>query len=101
MAYEKLIAFALAGVLGASASSAVENEKKPDSWRKKDDDKYKDRAKVEKCFGVAKAGQNDCASAIDAHSCAGQADADLSPTDWKYVVKGTCEQIGGKLDRAK
>jgi uncharacterized membrane protein len=51
----------------------------------------------EKCFGVAKAGQNDCANATGTHSCAGQARADMAPEDWKYVAKGTCDQLGGKL----
>jgi uncharacterized membrane protein len=55
----------------------------------------------EKCFGVAKAGQNDCASANGSHSCAGQAKTDMSPTEWKYVAKGTCEKAGGKLSAPK
>ena len=49
----------------------------------------------EKCLGVAKAGQNDCASA--AHSCAGQAKADNLPAEWKFVPKGECEKMGGKV----
>ncbi|GAA3727523.1 BufA1 family periplasmic bufferin-type metallophore [Sphingorhabdus rigui] len=55
-----------------------------------------DKASKEKCFGVAKAGANDCASADGSHSCAGQAKADNNPYDWKYVAKGTCEKVGGK-----
>lgn len=51
----------------------------------------------EKCFGVAKAGANDCASSNGSHSCAGQAKKDMDPTDWKYVAKGTCEGMKGKL----
>ena len=50
----------------------------------------------EKCFGIAKAGQNDCAPANGSHSCSGQAKMDNSPADWKYVAKGTCEKAGGK-----
>ncbi|MEP6503626.1 MAG: DUF2282 domain-containing protein [Betaproteobacteria bacterium] len=50
----------------------------------------------EKCYGVAKAGQNDCSSATGAHSCAGQAKADMAADDWKYVAKGTCKSLGGK-----
>ena len=50
----------------------------------------------EKCFGIAKAGQNDCAAANGTHSCAGQAKVDNAPTEWKYVAKGTCEKAGGK-----
>ncbi len=49
----------------------------------------------EKCFGVAKAGQNDCAAADGSHSCAGQAKADKDANDWKYVAKGTCDKLGG------
>jgi uncharacterized membrane protein len=52
----------------------------------------------EKCFGIAKAGQNDCAAG--AHSCAGQAKTDNAADDWKYVAKGTCEKMGGSLKAA-
>ena len=54
----------------------------------------------EKCFGIAKAGQNDCATANGTHSCAGQSKADNSPNEWKYVAKGSCEKNGGKLTAA-
>jgi mercuric ion transport protein len=50
---------------------------------------------TEMCFGIAKAGQNDCATAK--HSCNGQATVDNAPDDFKYVPNGTCEKIGGKL----
>ena len=49
----------------------------------------------EKCYGIAKAGQNDCGTAT--HGCAGMATADNSPAEWKFVPKGTCEKAGGKL----
>ncbi len=49
----------------------------------------------EKCYGVAKAGQNDCASANGTHSCAGQAKTDNAKEEWKYVAKGTCAKAGG------
>ena len=54
-----------------------------------------DAAGKEKCLGVAAAGQNDCAG--NAHSCAGQAKNDKDPKEWKYVPKGECEKMGGKL----
>ena len=47
----------------------------------------------DKCYGVAKAGMNDCGTAK--HGCAGQSKADNDATEWKYVAKGTCEKIGG------
>lgn len=49
----------------------------------------------EKCFGIAKAGQNDCASINGAHSCAGQSKVDMDKTEWKYVAKGTCKSLKG------
>lgn len=55
----------------------------------------------EKCYGVAKKGANDCGSATGTHSCAGQARADNLPEEWKFVPKGTCEQMGGKLKYVK
>ena len=49
----------------------------------------------EKCYGVAKAGQNDCGTAK--HACAGEgAKTDNDPGEWKYVAKGTCQAMGGK-----
>jgi uncharacterized membrane protein len=51
----------------------------------------------EKCYGVAKAGKNDCANTSGTHSCAGQSKMDNSPEDWKYVAKGSCEKMGGKM----
>jgi uncharacterized membrane protein len=51
----------------------------------------------DKCYGVTKAGANDCASASGSHSCAGTATKDNDPGDWKYVEKGTCEKMGGMM----
>jgi uncharacterized membrane protein len=51
-------------------------------------------AEKEKCYGVAKAGQNDCGTAH--HTCAGKAKKDNAADEWKYVPKGTCEKVGGK-----
>lgn len=44
---------------------------------------------MEKCFGIAKAGQNDCA-AEGSNSCAGTSKVDFDPLGWKLVKKGTC-----------
>ena len=49
----------------------------------------------EKCFGIAKAGQNDCASISGSHSCAGQSKVDMDKMEWKYVAKGTCKDLKG------
>jgi len=52
-----------------------------------------DKGAKEKCYGIAKAGQNDCGTAT--HTCAGKATRDKAPDEWKYVPKGTCEKVGG------
>lgn len=49
----------------------------------------------EKCYGIASAGQNDCASLSGSHSCAGQSKASNAPEDWRYVAKGACAKMGG------
>ena len=75
-----LLQSALAGVLalglapGAHAQSQGKEEK-------------------EKCYGIAKAGQNDCGTAK--HTCAGKSTKSNAPDEWKYVPKGTCAQLGG------
>jgi len=51
----------------------------------------------EKCYGVAMAGQNDCANLAGTHSCAGQSAVDNDSGEWKLVAKGTCEDLGGLL----
>lgn len=81
---QALIAAALATVCAASVGSATAAAAASAS------------AEKEKCFGIAKAGQNDCAAANGAHSCAGQSKTDNGAAEWKYVAKGTCEKAGGK-----
>jgi uncharacterized membrane protein len=51
------------------------------------------RMPVEKCYGVAKAGKNDCQT--NTSSCAGTSKADNQPDAWIAVPKGTCEKIVG------
>lgn len=77
-----LLSAAMAGVIAAGMTTAAFAEAKIDK---------------EKCYGVAKAGKNDCASADGSHSCAGQAKVDNQSNEWKYVAKGECEGMGGKL----
>ncbi|SKA22451.1 Uncharacterized membrane protein [Enhydrobacter aerosaccus] len=51
---------------------------------------------MEKCFGVAKAGKNDCQT--DHSSCAGTSKTDGQTDAWISVPKGVCQKIvGGKL----
>jgi uncharacterized membrane protein len=50
-------------------------------------------AATEKCYGIAKAGKNDCAS--NGHSCAGQSKAEANGKEWVKLPAGTCERIVG------
>lgn len=72
----------LAGLLAASvtaglATAASAQAKKP---------------ATEKCFGVAKAGKNDCAAGAGT-SCAGTSTKDYQGNAWKLVKAGTCLSI--------
>lgn len=56
---------------------------------------------TEKCYGVVKAGQNDCAAADGSHSCAGHAGTDASGQEWVNVPKGLCDKlVNGSLEPA-
>ena len=84
---ELMIRSAIAGVLAAGVtlgSSALAQNKDQ-----------------EKCWGVSKAGQNDCGSNATAHSCAGHSKANYDPNDFKVVKAGTCVQMGGSLVQGK
>jgi len=48
---------------------------------------------AEKCYGIAKAGLNDCQTA--SHSCAGTSTKDMDHASWIYVPAGTCDKIAG------
>ncbi|MDE1184795.1 DUF2282 domain-containing protein [Paraburkholderia sp.] len=76
---QALVAAALAGLATASITVANAEEKV-------------------QCYGIAKAGQNDCASKTGVHSCSGEAKVDNDKGDFKTVPKGTCKKLGGKID---
>jgi uncharacterized membrane protein len=87
MTQKPIVAAAIAGLfaLGAAGGAAL----------------AQDKMGQEKCWGVAKAGQNDCGSNKTAHSCAGQSKKDYDPNDFKTVKAGTCVQMGGSLEQGK
>lgn len=73
------VALAVSGAIAEKASAAS-------------DDK-------EKCYGVVKAGHNDCADATKKHSCMGQAMTDGGGEEWVAVPAGLCERlVGGSLE---
>lgn len=78
-----VVASAMAAALAMTAIPAAQAKEKP-----------------EKCFGIAKAGQNDCATANG--SCAGTSAQDGQKDAFIYVPKGSCEKIvGGSLKSEK
>lgn len=81
-----LISSAFAALIAGNASAQVHPEKAAYPY--------------EKCYGVSKAGMNDCFTA--ANSCAGTVDRDNKPDAWIYVPKGTCLRItGARLEPPK
>lgn len=53
-------------------------------------------AGMEKCYGIAKAGMNDCGTAT--HGCSGESKLDRDKNNWMLVPSGTCKKIvGGSL----
>jgi len=57
-------------------------------------------SKNEKCYGISKAGENDCA-ASNSNTCAGTSKVDYDPLAWKLVPKGTCEAMEVTLKDGK
>lgn len=75
------VAVAVAGLAASGASHAQE-------------------AKMEKCYGIAKAGKNDCQTATS--SCAGTSRTDRQSDAFIAVPAGTCAKItGGSLTPIK
>jgi len=54
------------------------------------------QAAKEHCYGIAKAGQNDCAAGPGT-TCAGTSKVDFQGNAWKAVDAGTCLKMGGSL----
>jgi len=55
-----------------------------------------DVPQMEKCYGIVKAGKNDCQT--NSNACAGTAKKDGQKDAWLYLPKGSCEKIvGGSL----
>jgi len=69
-----LTASALAAIAVAAVAGAAQAEKAP---------------AMEKCYGIAKAGKNDC-KAGPGTSCAGSSTSDYQGNAWKLVPQGTC-----------
>lgn len=49
------------------------------------------QSNMEKCYGIVKAGLNDCETSNS--SCAGSSKKDAQPDAFLFVPKGTCDKI--------
>jgi uncharacterized membrane protein len=52
----------------------------------------------ERCFGIVRAGKNDCGTSK--HACAGHAPRDAASDEWLLLPAGTCAKIVGGTDNA-
>jgi uncharacterized membrane protein len=84
-----IIASAVATALSLSLGATAQSGPAP-----------KPQFEAERCYGVAKAGKNDCQTANS--SCAGTSKRDGQGDAWIYVPAGTCDRIvGGSLQARK
>ena len=80
----------LSAMFGAAAMAVIGNAAfAADSMAKP----MADKPAAEKCYGVAKAGKNDCANGV--HSCAGQATKDMDKSSFVEVPAGVCAKLSG------
>ena len=80
-----LIASAVAAALSLPLISDAQNGPAP-----------KPKFEAEKCYGIAKAGKNDCQTANS--SCAGTSKRDSQGDAWIYMPSGACGKVvGGSL----
>jgi uncharacterized membrane protein len=56
-------------------------------------------ATTETCYGIAKAGANECAT--PRHACSGLSTRDNDPNEWISVPAGACLKRGGSLKPPK
>jgi uncharacterized membrane protein len=86
-----LTAIVALGVAQADAASTPATSPKPAKMLKG----------MEKCFGIAKAGMNDCGTPTNT-GCAGSSKVDSDKGAWIYLPKGTCNKIvGGSTKEGK
>lgn len=80
-----IIASAMAAVVSAGLSTGAVAADKP---------------KMEKCYGIVKAGKNDC-GIPGANACSAQVHVDNDPKAWIFLPKGSCDKITGASTEPK
>lgn len=61
--------------------------------------KASEKPPVEKCYGIAKKGMNQCADLLHKHTCEAMSPVDGDPNEWIFVLQGTCHKIVGGVKR--
>ena len=85
-----MVAGAFAAALGSLTAAIPASAADPQMQKMMDDAKASIQAgKMEKCYGVALKGKNDCEAGAGT-TCAGSSTVDYQATAFKVVAKGTC-----------
>jgi len=91
---KKLVTLTALGML-ALTSACNEKQEEAQATSSNSDDE------MVKCYGIAKKGKNDCASASGKHGCDGEATEDNDPCEWILVTKSDCESQSGTVGPEK
>jgi uncharacterized membrane protein len=88
--HKKIIINAIAAVLamGLNTASAAANQAQPAPMPPMPAPEG-----MEKCYGVAKAGMNDCGTS--SHNCSGESKADRDSEAWVAMPHGLCQRLAG------
>ena len=84
--------------LAITASAQAQEGKKPMNKEQQMTMERMTKNNLEKCYGVAARGKNDCGEG--AHSCVGQATHDRDKASFMLVPKGDCQKIAGGKTQA-
>jgi uncharacterized membrane protein len=87
-AAQLLVASAVAAALAMPLASSAQGGPAP-----------KPKFEAEKCYGIVKAGKNDCQTANS--SCAGTSKRDRQADAWIYMPAGSCEKLVGGATQPK
>src|ERR1700722_15496131 len=95
----KLIINAITAVIALSVNASAVADNQVTANKKQTDMQNTEVQGMDRCFGIAKAGLNDCGNS--SHSCSGGAKIDSDPNEWLFVPTGLCRRIvGGNLKLA-
>lgn len=89
----------LAAAMGLALAAPLQaQQQKPMTKEQKATMERMVKNNLEKCYGVAARGKNDCAEGQ--HSCVGQATRDRDPQSFVLVPKGDCQKLAGGKTQA-